>query len=89
MYPKESIRRVIRPIDPPEFSEPDSAHGLLASPPLPVYVTTSYDAFMADVLRRQGREPELDFSRWSAKTYQAFTSACDMHSASEWRPQSV
>lgn len=68
VYPKDLVLDALReqlgegdaPPDPPEV------YGLLARFPLKVYLTTNYDSFLVEALRRAGRRPQVDFVRWNS-----------------------
>lgn len=65
MFPKEEIlKRFFAKVEPPNFSESDEPHGVLADLPLPVYMTTNYDGFMGMALENRYRDPKRDFCRW-------------------------
>jgi hypothetical protein len=40
-------------------------HRVLASLPLPVYVTANYSSLLADALTEAGKEPRVEFCRWN------------------------
>lgn len=42
----------------------DDVHTLLARFPLPVFLTTNYDDFLAQALTRQGKNPQVAISPW-------------------------
>jgi hypothetical protein len=66
MYPKEEIlSQFFQDVEPPNFSEPDEPHGLLADLPLPVYMTTNYDDFMVQALRSRSKDPQRELCRWN------------------------
>jgi SIR2-like domain len=48
----------------PDFTSPTELHALLAKLPLPVYLTTNPDGFMADALRREGKRPRRAICPW-------------------------
>lgn len=54
--PKELLVDEFLAAHPPDFTRPDEPHGLLASLPLPLYLTTNYDPFMLKALHAAGRE---------------------------------
>ncbi|HEV7669475.1 MAG TPA: SIR2 family protein [Thermoanaerobaculia bacterium] len=68
MWPKEILGDRIERTSPPDFSQPDEPHALLADLPLPIYLTTNYDPFMAQALESRGRKPRLEICRWNRKT---------------------
>jgi len=66
--PKKFIANEIKAVRAPDFKRTDDPHGLLASLPLPVYVTTTYFDFISDALRQAfpvPRDPVVDRCRWS------------------------
>jgi hypothetical protein len=65
MTPKEEIVKLINTAGKPDFSERDELHGLLADLPLPLYITTNYDDYMACALRSRNRNPRSEICRWS------------------------
>jgi len=65
MFPKECIRDDFQNIKPPDFSQSDEPHGLLADLNLPIYITTNYDNFMVNALRNRKKAPEREFCRWN------------------------
>jgi len=50
---------------PPDFSQVDEPHSILASLPLSVYITTNYDNFMVQALKQHNKEPVRDFCTWN------------------------
>jgi SIR2-like protein len=66
MWPKEDIRTFFdgKLLD---LSLEDEPHRILAELPLPIYLTTNYDDFMAQALRAAGKEPVEEFCRWTAR----------------------
>ncbi|MDA8136823.1 MAG: SIR2 family protein [Desulfobacteraceae bacterium] len=65
MFPKDEIADLIKSYKPPEFKSNDELHGNLADLPLPVYLTTNYDNFMAEALRSRQRNPVQEMCRWN------------------------
>ncbi|MGH2618325.1 MAG: SIR2 family protein, partial [Thermomicrobiales bacterium] len=47
-------------------ADPAEPHRVLASLPLPIYVTTNPDNLLADALRDAGKEPQVELFRWSS-----------------------
>lgn len=58
------IRRTRRP---PNFLNEDDPHGILASLPLPVYMTTNWDRLMTMALLARGREVVQEVARWNSE----------------------
>jgi hypothetical protein len=65
MWPKEKVQARLRGLGPPDFTNPEEPHALLADLPLPVYMTTNYDSFMTLALQHRGRNPESDICHWN------------------------
>jgi hypothetical protein len=73
MFPKEKIVEMFIEMSEegkfPNFNDPDEPHRVLASLPLPVYITTNYDDFMLRALVRRGdRNPRRELCRWNSAT---------------------
>ena len=51
LLPKQEMIKELQQRLPPDFSNPDQPHRILANLPLPVYLTTNYDDFMRDDMR--------------------------------------
>ena len=62
LYPKELILKRFAGAKPPDFSQPDEPHGVLAELPLSVYMTTNYDDFMFQVLKNRYKDPRASFA---------------------------
>src|SRR5215469_5444725 len=65
MLPKEEIIDQFDGVHPPDFSQVDEPHSILASLPLSVYITTNYDNFMVEALKQHNKEPARDFCTWN------------------------
>ena len=65
MAPKHEIRRRFLQASPPAFAG-DEPHAVMASLPIPVYLTTNYVDYMAAALRQVHRNPRVDFCRWTS-----------------------
>jgi len=67
MFPKEElVREFIDGIPHPDFDEAGETHGVLASLPLSLYMTTNYDDFMYDALVHHDRFPRRAVCRWNS-----------------------
>jgi hypothetical protein len=66
MFPKEEIVKALDGVAPPDFSVPGMPHSVLADLPLPVYMTTNYDDFMASALRTRQKTPQTEVCRWNS-----------------------
>jgi len=49
-------------IDIPEINK---LHSLLASLPFPIYLSTNYDSFLVEALRKANRNPKIVFCQWN------------------------
>jgi hypothetical protein len=65
MFPKVRIQARFQGKGPPDFSQPNEPHALLADLNLPIYITTNYDDFMVQALGSRKREPVREFCRWN------------------------
>jgi hypothetical protein len=66
MFPKEEIlERFFKAVAPPDFGDPDEPHAVLAGLPLPVYMTTNYDDFMAQALESRHKDPRRELCCWN------------------------
>ncbi len=65
MLPKEEIIDQFQDVHPPDFSQADEPHSALASLPLSMYITTNYDNFMVQALKKYNKEPIRDFCTWN------------------------
>lgn len=65
MAPKERLREEFSRLGEPDFDLPGEPHRTLARLGLPLYLTTNYDDFMSQALRREGRDVQRDFARWN------------------------
>ncbi|HEX2062539.1 MAG TPA: SIR2 family protein [Thermoanaerobaculia bacterium] len=66
MWPKEEISTFFHG-KAPELASEDEPHRILAELPLPIYLTTNYDDFMAQALRAVGKDPVEEFCRWTPR----------------------
>lgn len=76
MFPKEEIVRMFKKFTTPDFDDPSNIHHILATLPLPVYLTTNYDDFMIRALAEQNRDPRRELCRWN-KYVKDYPSAFD------------
>lgn len=68
MFPKEElVREFIDGAPHPDYHAAYEPHTVLASLPLPLYLTTNYDDFMHDALVHHGRMPGRAVCRWNSK----------------------
>jgi hypothetical protein len=50
----------------PPSVDAEGPHAILASLPLPIYITSDYDDLMAEALRRAGKAPRVEMFRWKS-----------------------
>ncbi|GAA2596281.1 SIR2 family protein [Actinomadura fulvescens] len=65
VYVKQLICRELESAAPPDFSSPIEPHALLAGFPLPVFITTNYDDYLAKALEEAGKQPRVALCPWS------------------------
>lgn len=68
LRPKQQIQSEMQARETPDFTEPGQPHAVLATLPIPIYITTNYDDFMAEALRRNAtmrRDPKVKVARWN------------------------
>ncbi len=66
IFPKGLIRDQFKTVSPPDFAADDEPHAVLAKLPLPIYITTNYDDFMMQALKKQKKDPKQEFCRWNS-----------------------
>lgn len=63
--PKSKIRLEFKDKGPPDFANPNEPHRVLADLELPLYMTTNYDDFMFQALKREStRSPHREVCKW-------------------------
>ncbi len=66
IFSKEKWLDEFAQVGPPDFTDPNEPHRILADLPLPVYITTNYDDFMVQALKeRQNKDPKQELCRWN------------------------
>src|SRR5438034_208313 len=65
LEPREKILEEIEKIPMPDFKSADEPHGILASLPLPVYITTDYHNLMFAALKSHLKEARQEICRWN------------------------
>jgi len=85
LFPKERLSKHYAQLDSPDFDDPDEPHAVLARLPLPIYVTTNYDDYMAQALRAQGKDPKRELCQWkeSLKDQPSFLRKADFEPTSD------
>jgi SIR2-like domain len=66
--PRYMLAERFRAVPSPDFTQRDEIHALLAEAALPTYVTTNYDHFMTNAIKRCNRPYVQDFCRWNPIT---------------------
>lgn len=62
--PKLLMHERLKSIVPPDFTNPDEPHAILAALPMPVYLTTNFNNFMEQALIARNKEPKREICRW-------------------------
>jgi hypothetical protein len=63
---KDEFIELFKDLPPPDFTNPDEPHRVLADLPFPVYITTNYDDFMMRALARRGsKKAKRELCRWN------------------------
>lgn len=65
VFPKDLIVEMFKESKAPDFTDTLEPHRVLASLPLPMYITTNYDDFMSQALTRHHREPKRVLCQWN------------------------
>jgi SIR2-like domain len=65
LTPRDKIVNEIKKVPTPDFKTADEPHGILASLPLPVYITTDYHNFMFAALKSYSKDARQEFCRWN------------------------
>lgn len=65
LEPREKLINEIKQIPTPDFKSADEPHGILASLPLPVYITTDYHNLMFAALKSQLKDARHEICRWN------------------------
>lgn len=63
-FPKLLLQQEFDQISGPDFDNRNEIHRVLAELPLPIYITTNYDSFMAQALESRGKRPVQHLCRW-------------------------
>jgi hypothetical protein len=64
VFPKEEVLKLFKD-KAPDFTDPLEPHRVLADLPLPVYLTTNYDDFMTQALKRRKKDPKRELCQWN------------------------
>jgi hypothetical protein len=70
MYPKRVLSEVMQRINSPDFAQTafnDTPYAVMADLDLPIYVTTNYDHFLEEALKKRNREKKVvrEICRWN------------------------
>ena len=63
MFPKNTLSREIQNVIPPDFR--NTPYDVLADLNLPIYITTNYDYFMEEALKKARKDPVTELCRWN------------------------
>jgi hypothetical protein len=66
--PEYTRRRLVdqmATVTPPDYNDPDNPYKILADLPLPVYITTGYDDFMFQALKKAEKDVQSEMCRWN------------------------
>jgi hypothetical protein len=63
--PKLGVQDIFSEIPDPDFDDLEQPHHILASLPLPIYLTTNYDTYMEKALEEQDRPARSELCRWN------------------------
>jgi hypothetical protein len=53
-------------IQPPNFKDQNDPHAVLASLPIPIYVTTNHNDYMSQALKANDKEPHQELCKWNS-----------------------
>jgi len=65
MFPKEELVRMFKEFGSPDYTNDSEPHSVLATLGLPVYVTTNYDNFMTEALKKKDKDVRQELCRWN------------------------
>lgn len=65
MFPKDEVVKRLSQRGYPDFDQDGEPHRIFAEFPLPIYITTNYDDFLMEALRRKGKEPRRETCAWN------------------------
>jgi hypothetical protein len=65
--PKQKMIDYLKTRPSPDCDDPDGVYSILASLPLPIYLTTNYDGFLTAALRHQRRNPRRVYCCWNKR----------------------
>ena len=90
MFPKDRIKNQFKEVSPPDFTDPNEPHALLADLNLPVYITTNYDSFMYLALKDRKHDPKRELCRWNGFVQQNMKSVFgDDKNGTDYTPTSA
>lgn len=64
MFAQEELIKELKSFPTPKFEDPNDPHSILAALPLPIYITTNYDSFMTEALKKRQRDVQPEVCRW-------------------------
>lgn len=63
-FPKLLIKKMFESLPPPDFTNPNEPHRVVADLKLPIYITTNYDDFLTRAIQHAGRDPRQTICKW-------------------------
>ena len=64
-YTKGKLLDRLEKVTKPNFDDSNNPYSILAALPLPIYLTTNYDEFMSQALKKANRDVRRDMCRWN------------------------
>ena len=64
-YTRRKLVEQMATIIPPDYNDKDNPYRILAELPLPVYITTGYDDFMYQALKKVDKDAKSEMCRWN------------------------
>ena len=62
---RKFVANYIKSKELPDFNDPSEPHRILSKLDLPIYITTNYDHLMYEALKKDGKNPVIEFCRWN------------------------
>lgn len=70
----------------PKFDDPNDPYNILATLPLPIYITTNYDDFMIQALKKRQRDVQAEVCRWKTSLMDETSHLADGFNPTEASP---
>jgi SIR2-like protein len=84
--PKRFVRKHFERIPDPNFRDRTQAHAILASLPIPIYLTTNYDTYMEKALAAHRRPAKSQICRWNSGLKLRYKDTTNDHEATAGSP---